>query len=100
MKTNLLLMGLIGLVLAIVVRGFWVSMGESVPKERIQLDGHTEAVMPVAFSPDGETLASGSFDNTIKLWDVADGNNIATLQGHPLLIGTLNRETNFVRPTS
>ena len=38
-------------------------------------------VYSVAFSPDGQTLASGSRDDTIKLWNVATGGSIATLTG-------------------
>src|SRR2546425_3903489 len=36
---------------------------------RQTLVGHTQQVQPVAWSPDGGTLASGSFDHTIRLWD-------------------------------
>ena len=44
--------------------------------------GHTDAVYDVAFSPDGKLLASGSYDNTIKIWRVADAELVATLEGH------------------
>src|SRR5437016_1951960 len=52
------------------------------PKLRDTLKGHTGLVYSVAFSPDGKTLASGSFDCMIKLWDVATGMEQATLKGH------------------
>ena len=36
----------------------------------------------VVFSPDGRTLASTSWDNTVKLWDVARAKELYTLTGH------------------
>ena len=36
----------------------------------------------MCFSPDGKTLVSGSADCTIKLWDVATGQERAALKGH------------------
>ncbi|MEZ4632094.1 MAG: hypothetical protein R2880_15520 [Deinococcales bacterium] len=44
--------------------------------------GHTDDVWSVAFSPDGRSLASGSWDNSIKLWDIASQTQIASLMGH------------------
>ena len=46
------------------------------------LSGHAWAVLTVAFSPDGKVLATGSEDNTIKLWEVNTGKMIDTLSGH------------------
>ncbi|HSS75377.1 MAG TPA: TIR domain-containing protein [Thermoanaerobaculia bacterium] len=48
------------------------------------LEGHQEVVHSVAFDPKGGTLASGSADETVKLWEVRSGNLLRTLEGlHP-----------------
>jgi hypothetical protein len=53
------------------------------PKAWATLQGHTNEIMSVAFSPDGKSLASASQDNSVKLWNVATGKERSTLQGHP-----------------
>ena len=46
------------------------------------LTGHTSWVESVSFSPDGNTLASGSWDRTVRLWDATTGSPLRTLTGH------------------
>jgi serine/threonine protein kinase len=46
------------------------------------LTGHSSWVDSVIYSPDGRYLASGSWDKTIKVWDVVTGTELRTLTGH------------------
>jgi WD40 repeat protein len=50
------------------------------------LKGHSESVRRVAISPDGQMLASGSADQTIKLWNLETGKLLYTLEGHSSLV--------------
>ena len=45
------------------------------------LEGHTDPVYSVAFSPDGKYLASGSFDKHLHIWNVKDGSLMRTYKG-------------------
>ncbi|MED7952152.1 nSTAND1 domain-containing NTPase [Streptomyces sp. BE303] len=54
-----------------------------------QFAGHGSAVLAVAYSPDGRTLATGSADHTVKLWDTATHRMLATLTGHGSTVMTV-----------
>ena len=51
-------------------------------KSEQTLEGHSDWVLSVAFSPDGSRLASGSDDRTVRVWNVATGQVEQTLEGH------------------
>ena len=49
------------------------------------MKAHTELVHAVAVSPDGKLLATGGFDNTIKIWEIAPDGSLkekTVLKGH------------------
>jgi WD40 repeat protein len=53
-------------------------------KETAVLTGHTDRIFTLAITPDGLYAASGSSDNTIKIWNLRSEQLEATLQGHTL----------------
>src|SRR6266436_365987 len=59
--------------------------GVRIEEDRSWIEGaklNSARVLSVAWSPDGKILASGSNDQTVKLWDGAAGKLLASLHGH------------------
>jgi WD40 repeat protein len=57
---------------------------------RFTLRGLNDSVRSVAFSPDGELLATASEDKTVKLWKVGSGQMVTTLKGHSDIINDVD----------
>jgi WD40 repeat protein len=55
-------------------------------RELRSLEGHTDLVTSVAYSPGGNRIASGSFDKTIRIWDAESGRELHTLEGHTSMV--------------
>jgi WD40 repeat protein len=64
-------------------------LDEQSPPELVLQTGHSKAVEAVVFSPDGQWLASGSFDNTVRIWDVETGRELRSLTGHSGVVRSL-----------
>ena len=60
----------------------WGYLNHLLHMDLFTLRGHSGEAHSVCFSPDGKRLATGSRDNTAKVWDAASGKELLTLRGH------------------
>lgn len=58
-------------------------------KELMQLTGHTDTVLALAFSPNGKLLVSGSSDKTVRLWETETGKLRRTREEHTAPVETV-----------
>lgn len=59
----------------------WPRTLVTVKQRKVVLSGHKKAINMLAFSPNSRVLATASDDQTVKLWDAANGELITTLTG-------------------
>ena len=64
------------------------------------LSGHTDQVESVTYSPDGISLVSGSYDETVKLWDMQTGGVVKTFYGHTRFIASVSISADCTRIAS
>ncbi len=96
-KKNWMIAGAVALVVGVGGYGTWKVYQQSFPNvityENIPiattLTGHSSFINYLVISPDGQTLASASADKTIKIWNLATGQEIRTLTGHSSFINYL-----------
>ena len=62
-------------------RSFTSSTPKGIADRKLQ--GHNDWVYALAVSPDSKTVASGSWDGEVKLWNLADGKLLKTIIAAP-----------------
>lgn len=70
----------------------------ALPVNVVQQVGHSRPLEALAYSPNGRFVASGSDDNTVKLWDVETGREMRTFAGHtkPVKAVAFSRDGRFL----
>jgi WD40 repeat protein len=66
----------------------WTTAGEIAGLERT-LSGHTNWVNAVTVTPDGERAISASYDQTLRVWDLATGAELRTLSAHAYRVNAM-----------
>ena len=76
-------------IMACLIAGLFVP-GVSNAQEPIEFKGHQEVVYDAKFLPNGKSLVTASFDQTLKLWDVATQSTLRTMEGHTGIVLTVD----------
>ena len=65
------------------------------------LEGHTDYVQSIVYSPDGRYIISGSDDKTIQIWDAGTGSATSKpLEGHAIPVSSVAHSPDGQRPDS
>ncbi len=83
------------------LRGWeWRVLKNSLTSQPSAFIGHTSEVWDAVLSPDGRTLASAGFDNTVRIWDVATRELKHTLLGHEARVYSVSFDRDGTRLVS
>ena len=77
-----------------------IILGSVTGSHIVVLSEHTSQVNCLSFSSDGESLVSGSHDNTVKLWDIQTGGVVKTFHGHTSQVQSVSISADYTRISS